>query len=258
MLQVHGLHKSYGSTTVLSNIQFVLNDGEHVGLISPNGSGKTTLLRCVVGLERPDGGVITCLPTTLRLGYLPQSFEALLGHTVGSALAAAQAELVAAERALDAAADVLAAQPAAADVLARYDAALARFDALGGYARAHNAEAVLEGLGLGGVAAATEVAALSGGEKTRLALATLLLSEPDVLLLDEPTNHLDTDALAWLEGFVQSFRGAALIVSHDRAFLDRTTTRTLYLDPHTHTLRSYAGNDSAFAAARDHERRVCV
>jgi ATP-binding cassette subfamily F protein 3 len=120
--------------------------------------------------------------------------------------------------------------------LARYDAVLAHFEALGGYAHERRAAAVLQGLGLGSVDPATPVAVLSGGQKTRLGLAALLLSEPDLLLLDEPTNHLDVEALAWLEDFVRSYPHAVLIVSHDREFLDRTVTRILYVDPDTRTV----------------------
>src|SRR5262249_44121433 len=142
--------------------------------------------------------------------------------------------------------------------LADYDVALARFEALGGYERAHREETVLQGLGLGDLDPATPVATLSGGQKTRLGLAMLLLREPDLLLLDEPTNHLDVTGLEWLEGFVQRYRSAALIVSHDRAFLDRTVTRIVYLDPETRTVASYPGNYSDSAAARARERELQV
>ena len=114
--------------------------------------------------------------------------------------------------------------------------------------------AVLSGLGLGDVDPDKPVHELSGGQKTRLGLATLLLGEPDLLLLDEPTNHLDVDALEWLEGFLSHYRGAVLIVSHDRVFLDATVDRILYLDPETRTLRGYTGGYLEFAEARAHER----
>ena len=257
MLQIQRLRKDYGAATILSDITCIINDGEHVGLIGPNGAGKSTLLRCIIGQEQPDAGVVTLAPGA-TIGYLAQAFEQLLGQTVGAAADAAQAGLVAAEAATQQAAAALA-DPSDLDAaLAAYDAALAIFEALGGYERLGRASAVLDGLGLGALADDTPVATLSGGQKTRLGLATLLLREPTLLLLDEPTNHLDVEALEWLEGFVQGSPHAALIVSHDRAFLDRTVSRVLYLDPATRTLKSYTGGYSDFSAARasEHERQT--
>ena len=257
MLQIQRLRKDYGAATILFDITCIINDGEHVGLIGPNGAGKSTLLRCIIGQEQPDAGVVTLAPGA-TIGYLAQAFEQLLGQTVGAAADAAQAGLVAAEAATQQAAAALA-DPSDLDAaLAAYDPALAIFEALGGYERMGRASAVLDGLGLGALAADTPVATLSGGQKTRLGLATLLLREPTLLLLDEPTNHLDVEALEWLEGFVQGSPHAALIVSHDRAFLDRTVSRVLYLDPATRTLKSYTGGYSDFSAARasEHERQT--
>ena len=257
MLQVHNLHKSYGITTVLAGISLIVNDGEHAGLIGPNGAGKSTLLRCIIGQEQPDSGTITLSPAGASLGYVPQSFGDLLGdRTIAQAVAEAQAEHVAAEAALAHAADALADAADMDAALAAYDAALAHFEALGGYEREHRSAAVLQGLGLGALAPSTPASTLSGGQKTRLGLATLLLRQPDLLLLDEPTNHLDVEALEWLEGFVRSYGGAVLIVSHDREFLDQTVTRVLYLDPETHAIKSYTGNYSDFADAREHEREL--
>ncbi len=252
MLQIQGLRKHYGAATILSDISFVINSGEHVGLIGPNGAGKSTLLRIILGQERPDAGSVG-LPNGARIGYLAQAFDNSLGATVADAVAAAQADYTAAAQELEAAGADLAATDDLDAAMARYDLALAAFEALGGYEREHRAAAVLEGLGLGHTAPTTPVAELSGGQKTRLGLATLLLREPDLLLLDEPTNHLDVAALEWLEGFVQRYPRAALIVSHDRTFLDRTVTRTLVLDATTRTIRSYVGGYSAYLAERERE-----
>jgi ATP-binding cassette, subfamily F, member 3 len=256
MLQGQHLRKSYGAVTVISDVSFILNDHQHVGLIGPNGVGKSTLLRCLIGAEQLDTGTIVKSPPDLSIGYLAQSFGELGERSLGEVVAAARADVLQAERDLQAAAEALATASDVDAALVRYDAVLACFEALGGYEHERRAAAVLQGLGLGGVDPATPVAVLSGGQKTRLGLAALLISEPDLLLLDEPTNHLDVEALAWLEDFVRGYPHAVLIVSHDREFLDRTVTRILYVDPDTRTVQSYPGNYSDFATARAHEREL--
>ncbi len=256
MLQIQHLHKSYGAATVLAGINLIINDGEHIGLIGPNGTGKSTLLRCIVGLEQPDSGTIVRSPPGLSIGHLSQSFEHALDRSVGDVIASAQADLLAAEAALRAASDSMASATDFDAALVMYDTALAQFEALGGYEREHRAAAVLQGLGLAEISQDAPVGLLSGGQKTRLGLAALLLGEPGLLLLDEPTNHLDVEALAWLEEFVRSYPRAVLIVSHDREFLDQTVSRIEYLDPETHIAHSYTGGYTDFAAQRDHEQAL--
>jgi ATP-binding cassette, subfamily F, member 3 len=255
MLQVHELSKAYGAASVLAAVSFTLHDGEHVALIGPNGAGKSTLLRIISGREQADCGVVTLAPGA-TLGYMAQALDAPPGVTLGDLVAAAQGAYVAAGAELVAASEALAEADAAAleAALVRYEQALAHFEALGGYGREQRAAAVLSGLGLGAIPAERPLSTLSGGQQTRLAMATLLLREPTMLLLDEPTNHLDLAALEWLEEFVRSYPRAVLIVSHDRTFIDRTAARVLYLDPVTGGLRSYTGGYSAFADARERER----
>ena len=256
MLQGQHLRKSYGAVTVISDVSFILNDKQHVGLIGPNGVGKSTLLHCLIGAEPLDAGTIVKSPPDLSIGYLAQSFGDLSERSVGEVVAAARADVLQAEQDLLAVAEALATASDVEAALVRYDAALARFEVLGGYAHEQRTMAVLQGLGLGGVDPAMPVAGLSGGQKTRLGLSALLISEPDLLLLDEPTNHLDVEALAWLEDFIWGYPHTVLIVSHDREFLDRTVTRILYFDPDTRTVQSYPGNYSDFATARAHEREL--
>jgi len=253
MLQVQNLRKSYGTATILDGVSFILNDAEHIGLIGPNGSGKSTILRCITGREHPDSGTIVLSPRGANIGYLAQAFEQLGDSTVSDVLASARSELAEAERDMQAAADALGHSHDMEAALQAYAGASTRFEALGGYDREHRAAAVLQGLQLADIPPDALASTLSGGQKTRLGLALLLLQEPDLLLLDEPTNHLDVDALEWLEGFVQGYPNSVLVVSHDREFLDRTVTRVLYLDPESHNVRSYEGNYSAFEEARQRE-----
>lgn len=253
MLQAREITKWFGDVQVLDRINLTLNRGERAGLIGPNGCGKTTLLRILAGEMAADRGSVQLLQPSLRVGYLPQALEFAPGATVGDVLLAAQgaAEPIATRlaRLAEAVAGAEGAQLAAA--LAAYDRALAELQAAGGAGLIADADAVLAGLGLADVDQSRPAASLSGGQKTRLGLARLLLSQPDLLLLDEPTNHLDIVALEWLEEYLNGYPGAALIVSHDRAFLDRTVNRILALDDVTHTLRAYAGAYTDYAATLD-------
>jgi ATP-binding cassette subfamily F protein 3 len=253
MLQVRDISKWYGDVSVLKNVSFTLNHGERAGLIGPNGAGKTTLLRLIMGEMLPDRGNIVLSPASLRVGYLPQALEFPPDATVGDVLRAAQGEREAAETRLARLAEAVAAAQGAAlaEALEEYDTFLNEYQALGGAQLQADADAVLAGLGMAEVDQARPVTALSGGQKTRLGLARLLLMEPDLLLLDEPTNHLDIVMLDWLEDYLARYPGAVLIISHDRAFLDRTVTRILALDETTHTLKEYAGAYSDYALVMD-------
>ena len=268
MLTVRDISKWFGDVKVLDRINFTLNRGERAGLIGPNGSGKTTLLRIITGQLASDRGRVLLSPKTARIGYLAQALEFAPDALVGDVLAAVEcqdapcekgATFGARQEAAEARLARLAEAVAAATngdlevAMAEYDAALAAFQALGGSSRYADASAVLAGLGMADVAHDRLVSSLSGGQKTRLGLARLLLSEPDLLLLDEPTNHLDIVALEWLESYLGGYPGGVLIVSHDRAFLDRTVTRVLSLDDVTRTMKEYAGGYSDYAFVVDRE-----
>ncbi|NDJ53954.1 MAG: ABC-F family ATP-binding cassette domain-containing protein, partial [Chloroflexi bacterium] len=256
MLQLIQISKSYGAELILNEVSFVVNPGERIGLIGANGSGKTTLLRIIAGEEQPDGGQVS-IGSGLTIGYLPQGFELEDGQTVGATVRAgiegyaeARIELRQLELAMS--------QTDGADldaVLAAYDQALIRFEALGGYDLENRVEPILAHLDLDHIDPEAPIAQLSGGQKTRVGLARLLIAQPDILLLDEPTNHLDITALEWLEDFLARYSGAVLVVSHDRVFLDQTISSAVYLDQHTHTATVYPGNYSDLVAARQLERQ---
>lgn len=259
MLTATHISRSFGPDLVLDRVSLTVNRGERIALIGPNGSGKSTLVRILAGLDRPDSGHVACTPANIRIGYLPQALRDLEAGTVGDVLLRARGDLGRSERHMEELQEALAApdvsSSATETLLAAYAEAQTVWESAGGYDRAHRAERIGAGLGIDAFGYTTPVAQLSGGEKTRLGLARLLLDEPDLLVLDEPTNHLDVDALEWLETFMLDFPGASLLVSHDRAFLDAVATRTLGLDGETRTLRGYAGGYSAFEVAREAERQ---
>lgn len=253
MLTAHSLAKSYGVHTVLQDISFSIPAGARIGLIGPNGCGKSTLLRILAGLEPPDSGTVAATTPGLRIGYLSQGLALDPGQTLQAALDLSDLPTEALEAEFARLATALAASPHDRLVQTHYDEALRRLSA-----SHRQPEAILAPLGLADVPLEKPIDTLSGGQKTRLMLARLLLEEPNLLLLDEPTNHLDIQMLEWLEGWLDSFSGAALIVSHDRTFLDHTVSQILDLDPETHSLRSYPGNYSAYLERylleREHQR----
>ncbi len=253
MLQISNVSKQYGDNSILANVSLTVSRADRLGLVGPNGCGKTTLLRIIAGEERPDSGSVHLNPPSLRLGYLEQGLRYHESDTVADLLQADQSELELAQAEVAKLADSVAAADQAEQtrLMDAYTKALAALEAAAGrQTAAHDAETVLAGLGLTSVPLDTPVAALSGGQKTRLGLARLLLERPTILLLDEPTNHLDIEALEWLEEWLRRYRGAALIVSHDRTFLDRTVSAVLELDPHTHTLTVYPGTYADYVKAK--------
>jgi len=241
MLTVHQLAKSFALTSLFDNVTFSINPGDRIGLVGPNGCGKSTLLRIIAGQETADKGHVAA-ENGLRLGYLPQGFEldgrATLAEVVGSA--AGDIDILEAE--LTGLAQALAEQPDDAALQERYDALLAHISS----ADTGLAARIMAGLGLDQVDPDLPVSRLSGGQKTRLSLALVLLGDPQLLLLDEPTNHLDIAMLEWLEAWLTDFRGGALIVSHDRTFLDQTVSRILALDPRQQAVEAYEGNYTAY------------
>ena len=242
MLAAHLLSKGFGIDLLFEEISFAINDGDRIGLIGPNGSGKSTLLQILAGKMTADSGSVTRSPSTLRIGYLSQGFEydldlpmnVLLGQAVGDP------EILEVE--LMRIGKLLAESQGDEMLLDEYDQLvrrMAEFDE-------SQISSIISSLGLADVPSSRPLSKLSGGQRTRLSLAMLLLDNPQILLLDEPTNHLDISMLEWLEEWLIDFKGAALIVSHDRTFLDHTTSQTFDLDPNSHTLRRYKGNYSDY------------
>lgn len=244
MLTVHQISKKFNINDVLVDVSFNLNRGDRVGLIGPNGCGKTTLLDIIVGNEVPDRGVITRTPNDLKIGYLQQAFKFQLGETLGEIISRSFGLSQQLENEFANMASDLAAEPDREDLQIAYDSLLSKFETRS--SPSIHPQAILEKLGLGGLPEDILVSTLSGGQKSRLALALVLLSEPDALILDEPTNHLDITILEWLESWLKSFNSGMLIVSHDRTFLDNIVNRIIDLDPETHTITEYRGNYSEY------------
>jgi ATPase subunit of ABC transporter with duplicated ATPase domains len=239
------LHMAHGAATILAGVSVTVAPGDVLGVVGPNGAGKSTLLRLLAGLDRPDRGSVRLTAGTA--GYLPQEPDRAPGERLADYLAR-RTGVAGAAASLEEATAELAADPAgAAD---RYADALDTWMALGGADLDQRAESTLRDLGLDPALLDLETAALSGGQAARAALAAILLSRFDVLLLDEPTNNLDFDGLERLERFVAERPGGAVIVSHDRAFLERTVTRVLELDEVAHTAAEYGGGWTGYLELR--------
>jgi ATPase subunit of ABC transporter with duplicated ATPase domains len=252
-----GVTKSHGAQVVLEDASLEVGPRARIGLVGPNGVGKSTVLRLLAGEETPDRGVVALDPPTLTVAHLSQEPEALPGETLGERLAR-RTGVAAAERELQAAAAALStvdsacveSTQAASD---RYDLSLSRFMAIGGADFDVRAASICAELGLGS-ALERRFTALSGGEAARASLAAVLLAQADLLLLDEPTNDLDAEGLARLTRFVVSYRGATVLVSHDRAFLDATVHRIAEIDPRAHRIIEWSGGWSEYVRRRDEAR----
>ncbi len=243
------VEKAYGDQVVLDDASLEVRQGQRLALIGRNGSGKSTVLRLLMGLEEPDKGQVARAADVV-LGMLDQDPEFSSTDTVRDVAEKAFVEL----DALDAQLKRL--EAAGLDDPATFESwerLHATFERRGGYSRRSRRDGVLAALGFAG-RHGDLVANLSGGERTRLGLARLLMTQPDVLLLDEPTNHLDMDMRAWLEGYLSRYPGAAVVVSHDRAFLDAACDTTAEVS--RGELRTGSGNPTAYRAAREEAERI--
>src|ERR1035437_6797946 len=257
MLTVENVRLVLGDRTIISDITFLLADGEKAGLVGVNGAGKTSLLKILAGQTLPDGGTVTVQG---RIGYLPQDPSVAFqpDQTTLDCFLEARV-LLALTHQLDSSALAMGkshpGSPEQHKLLESYGAAQHEWERRGGYEAESEARRLLDGLGLARLPLSQPFAKLSGGPKTRLALATLLFTQPEILMLDEPTNHLDRAAAAWLMDYLASFKGAVLLISHDLILLDRAINRVLRIDETTGTLDIYKGNYTRYIKQRE-ERRI--
>jgi len=228
LLSVGGLTKYYGAELIFKDVNFQVARGDKVALVGVNGAGKSTLLKIIGGMETPDSGQVAPARGT-RVAYLAQEVRFPADRTLWQEMEAAFEHLNAIQAELKRLEGVIGDTdaPGWAEAMERYGELSERFEHAGGYGVEQQIKRTLMGLGFNESQFGQRLGQLSGGQKTRAALAATLLSDPDLLLLDEPTNHLDMQALEWLEQFLRQWHGTLIVISHDRYFLDRVTKRTL-------------------------------
>jgi ATP-binding cassette, subfamily F, member 3 len=250
LFRLSDVWKSYGGNEILKGVSFQVNPSEKVGLVGRNGAGKTTVFRLVTGEEGPDEGEIVKI-NGLKLGLLGQHVDFEPGETVHTAALSAFREIHDIEAEMRRLEKLMEKDHSEA-VLDKYADLQSAFEVADGFTYKARAEAVLLGLGFTPESWTSPVETLSGGQKNRLGMARLLLSNADVMLLDEPTNHLDVDAVEWLEEFLQDYDKTYVVISHDRYFLDRTTNRVIELDRGVAV--TYKGNYSQYLTERELRR----
>ncbi|MDQ6645092.1 MAG: ATP-binding cassette domain-containing protein, partial [Chloroflexota bacterium] len=252
--------KSFGAERIFSGVSFQINEDDRIGLVGPNGAGKSTLLNILAGREEADEGVVAVARHT-RIGYLLQVTDFQAENTLREEMLTVFAEVRQWEYEINELGQALASPAAIAEstlheqLLQRYAELQARFEHAGGYTYENRVDQVLDGLGFTREQQESPVLQLSGGQQTRAALGKLLLQEPDLLLLDEPTNHLDLAALEWLETYLAAWKGAMVVVAHDRYFLDKIVSRTIEMA--FGRIEEYPGNYTKYLHLREErmERR---
>ncbi|MGL4362745.1 MAG: ABC-F family ATP-binding cassette domain-containing protein [Cellulosilyticaceae bacterium] len=242
IIACHSIQKAFNDTVILKDINFHIEEREKIALIGNNGAGKTTLFRILTGDLTPDNGEVFIAKNT-RVGYLSQNFHFDSNSTVYDELLHVFDEVIAIEEKLNIMAEEIS-RTHSDSLTHTYDALRDVFEQKRGYEYKSLVKGVLKGLGFDSDIYTKPISILSGGQKTRVALAKLLLEEPNLLLLDEPTNHLDIAATEWLENYLRSYKGAVITISHDRYFLDKVATKIIHLEFGKSTI--YHGNYSYY------------
>ncbi len=255
ILSVYNISKSFGTDTILSDVTFLINEHEKAALVGINGAGKTTLLKIIAGLMKPDSGDVTFAKGS-TFGYLAQHRDIESEKTVYDEMLHVREDILQNEEALRRLEAEMNTKTGdeLEKLLASYTRITAEFEREDGYAYKSRVVGILKGLGFGEEDFERHINSLSGGERTRLSLGRLLLQNPDLILLDEPTNHLDIESVTWLESYLLSYKGAVLIVSHDRYFMDKTVTKVIELE--NAAARTFEGNYSAYAAKKEQLREI--
>ena len=253
ILSCQNISKAFVENQVLKNVSFHIEDHEKAAIVGINGAGKTTLLRIIVGEMTPDDGQVV-LAKDKTLGYLAQNSTVDTSHTIYEELLSVKADLLRLEEKIRECENNMkhADGDALEDLMKQYTSLTHAFETGGGYLYRSELVGVLKGLGFTEDEFSKPVATLSGGQKTRVALGRLLLQNPDLIILDEPTNHLDMNSIAWLETYLLNYRGAVLIVSHDRYFLDRIAGKVIEIDQSKAT--TFMGNYSDYAIKKEQLR----
>ncbi|MBQ1421552.1 MAG: ABC-F family ATP-binding cassette domain-containing protein, partial [Firmicutes bacterium] len=252
ILSANKLTKAYGEEVIFKDVSFSINAGDKVGLIGKNGTGKTTLLNILSGEWDATEGEFF-VPQDVKVGYLKQRDNFFKEDTVIEAVDGIYSDLHRIEAEIAKVTEAIDREPTR-ELIARLDSLNLEYESKGGYTYKSEMAGVLQSMGFPKEEYPKRIQELSGGEKTRLALATLLLEKPGILILDEPTNHLDIDTLKWLEQYLASYRGTMIVVSHDRYFLDRVVDHILEID--NKKLYSYKGNYSQFAEKKKARREA--
>ncbi len=253
ILSCQNISKTFVENQVLKNVSFHIEDHEKAAIVGINGAGKTTLLRIIVGEMTPDDGQVV-LAKDKTLGYLAQNSTVDTSHTIYEELLSVKADLLRLEEKIRECENNMkhADGDALEDLMKQYTSLTHAFETGGGYLYRSELVGVLKGLGFTEDEFSKPVATLSGGQKTRVALGRLLLQNPDLIILDEPTNHLDMNSIAWLETYLLNYKGAVLIVSHDRYFLDRIAGKVIEIDQSKAT--TFMGNYSDYAVKKEQLR----